>query len=395
MSIDTNGSVSRQSSSYRQGLVLGLTMAEIMILLIFCLLIAIAALLKSEQSKSAGREESKTQEWQLSPEERSLADALSKTPVLAEKLKSIGQASPPGKVDEFWRELVEAAAAVASLKPDGLSTAQIAKKIEDIKALASKGLSAEAALQNAELTGAITGAMTKANEVAKSPRDVADLVERGIAAKRSTGHKWPPIISLSEAQGYHFKSGSAELSTEFRKTLVETVPSRILELIKEYDVDVVEVVGHTDQQPLGQKQSNLDRDLLSVLKNDANIASLIPADNAGLGLARAVSVVSVLLKSPILKDYKLIPMSGAQLVNNDETLATSNVAADVAERRRIEIRLRKSSQQNIAARPDAARIENVPHPPRRPRLTPQPPQAPASPQAVPWMTNPFRATAPN
>ena len=46
-----DGHISRQSSSYRQGLVLGLTMAEIMILLIFCLLITTAAVLKKEQTK--------------------------------------------------------------------------------------------------------------------------------------------------------------------------------------------------------------------------------------------------------------------------------------------------------------------------------------------------------
>ena len=38
-----DGKIVGQSSSYRQGLVLGLTMAELMLLLIFCLLIALAA----------------------------------------------------------------------------------------------------------------------------------------------------------------------------------------------------------------------------------------------------------------------------------------------------------------------------------------------------------------
>ena len=60
---------------------------------------------------------------------------------------------------------------------------------------------------------------------------------------------------------------------------------------------------------LGVRQSNVDWDLLSVLKNTTNVASLVPADNAGLGLARAVSVVSVLRQSPLLSSYKLIPLS--------------------------------------------------------------------------------------
>ena len=64
---------------------------------------------------------------------------------------------------------------------------------------------------------------------------------------------------------------------------------------------------------------------------------------AGLGLARAVAVVSVLRQSPLLAGYKLIPLSGAQLVNTDETLAISGSPGDIQQRRRIEIRLRKSA----------------------------------------------------
>jgi outer membrane protein OmpA-like peptidoglycan-associated protein len=149
---------------------------------------------------------------------------------------------------------------------------------------------------------------------------------------------------MSEADGYFFKSGSAELSPTFHDALATKTPIEILNYIRKYDVDIVEVVGHTDERPIGTRQySNLDRDLLSVLKNNAGVVSLVPADNAGLGLARAVAVVSVLRQSPLLAGYKLIPLSGAQLVNTDETLAISGLSGDVQQRRRIEIRLRKSS----------------------------------------------------
>jgi hypothetical protein len=156
---------------------------------------------------------------------------------------------------------------------------------------------------------------------------------------------------LSEANGHFFKSGSAELSPEFRQELIDSWPEHIAARMKQYGVDVIEVVGHTDEQPLGARQSNLDHDLLSVLRSDANIANLIPADNAGLGLARAVSVVSVLRKSKTLAGYKLIPLSGAQVVNIDETLAIAGSPGDIRERRRIEIRLRKSEphESSLAA----------------------------------------------
>jgi outer membrane protein OmpA-like peptidoglycan-associated protein len=149
---------------------------------------------------------------------------------------------------------------------------------------------------------------------------------------------------MSEADGYFFKSGSAELSPTFHEALSSKTPIEILNYIRKYDVDIIEVVGHTDERPIGLRQySNLDRDLLPVLKNDAGVVSLVPADNAGLGLARAVAVVSVLRQSPLLAGYKLIPLSGAQLVNTDETLAISPSPGDIQQRRRIEIRLRKSS----------------------------------------------------
>ncbi len=102
--------------------------------------------------------------------------------------------------------------------------------------------------------------------------------------------------------------------------------------------------------PVIQRQSNLDRGLTTVLKSGGDIARLTPVDNAGLGLARAVSVVSVLRASPKLSNYKMIPLSGGQLINTDETLSLNpSSAGDVAQRRRIEIRLRKSAPHEASA----------------------------------------------
>ena len=71
---------------------------------------------------------------------------------------------------------------------------------------------------------------------------------------------------------------------------------------------------------------------------------LTPADNAGLGLARAVSVTEVLLKNERLSRLKILPYSGAQLVNVNDSLVVAGTGGDVRERRRIEIRLRKSDK---------------------------------------------------
>lgn len=57
----------------------------------------------------------------------------------------------------------------------------------------------------------------------------------------------------------------------------------------------------------------------------------------------------MLRQSALLSSYKLIPLSGAQLVNTDETLAVLGIPANVPERRRIEIRLRKSVPRETTA----------------------------------------------
>ena len=72
---------------------------------------------------------------------------------------------------------------------------------------------------------------------------------------------------------------SAELSPNFRVALMTETPVEILQYLKKYDVDVIEVVGHTDERPIGARQfSNLDRDLTSVLQNTEDVASLLPPD---------------------------------------------------------------------------------------------------------------------
>jgi flagellar motor protein MotB len=334
----------RQSSSYRQGLVLGLTMAEIMILLIFCLLITMATFLKREQTKREEAEQQVRVERVSSMADRNLVMAIKQNPELYERLRSeVVTSSGVKAVDEFWRELVESRNAMADLKKGGLSEKNIRDQLADMERLKSKGISLDKALRDADIVGSIEKVMPAAGQSSTPPQMIADAVSRGLSGSQA-GHQWPPIIRLSEADGNFFRTGSAELSPEFRERLLASTPEQIVALIKKYDVDVIEVVGHTDEQPVGLRQSNLDRDLVPVLRNYASIASLVPADNAGLGLARAVSVVSVLGRSPLLSGYKLIPMSGAQLINTDETLAIAgSFSGDVRERRRIEIRLRKSS----------------------------------------------------
>src|ERR1700746_1950008 len=98
-----DGQIVQQRSSYRQGLVLGLTMAEIMILLVFCLLIAMATFLKREETRRVAAE----QELQEQNERtRDVVAELSKSVALAEKVQSLSGLSDPQAIDKYWRELV-------------------------------------------------------------------------------------------------------------------------------------------------------------------------------------------------------------------------------------------------------------------------------------------------
>jgi flagellar motor protein MotB len=285
--------------------------------------------------------------------DREVVAALREDAALVEKLRSASGLSDPQAIDQYWRELVDGRALVEEIEKSGMSLKEVREGLASAASLRASGIDLDKAVRDSQTLDAIYRAMSKPGEAQVSTQAILDAIERGKAG--AAGQQWPPIITMSEAGGYYFESGSAELSPSFRDTLLTDTPLKIFDYIKRYDVDVIEVVGHTDERPIGARPSgsNLDRDLTAVLKNDVGVASLVPADNAGLGLARAVSVVSVLRQSPLLAGYKLIPLSGAQLVNTNETLALEGSPGDIRERRRIEIRLRKSVPHEAPAGFDA------------------------------------------
>ena len=361
------GQIVQQRSSYRQGLVLGLTMAEIMILLVFCLLIAMATFLKREESRRVVAEQQLQEQRQQNEQERNLLAELKPTAALGEKLQDWSGLSDPQAIDKYWRELVDARTVVAEIEKSGIPVKEFRQSLANVAALRASGIDLDKAIRDAQIVEAINRAMAKPGQPPVTTEAILDTIDRG--SNGPGGHQWPPIIRMSEADGYYFKTRSAELSPAFHDTLLNATPREILDYIKKYDVDVIEVVGHTDERPLqGRQASNLDHDLTSVLNNAAGVESLIPADNAGLGLARAVSVVSVLRQSPLLTGYKIIPLSGAQLVNTDETLALSGSMEDIQQRRRIEIRLRKSTPHEAVV-PHLPAVDPYP----LPIMTPAPP----------------------
>jgi outer membrane protein OmpA-like peptidoglycan-associated protein len=217
--------------------------------------------------------------------------------------------------------------------------------------LRDTGLDPDRAARGAAIAAAIDEILPK--DADKTPQQLAALVARGLTAAEAhrdpvpetaskDAHNWPPIINLSEAGGYFFATRSAELRPDFEAVLRNAVVDKLLEIAGSFQVDVIEVIGHTDERAVSGGLSNLDRELASVTLGAASVAALQPADNAGLGLARALAVVKVLASEPRLRTFRILPLSGAQLIATDGRLTRWDEQGDVRERRRIEIRMRKS-----------------------------------------------------
>ena len=94
----------------------------------------------------------------------------------------------------------------------------------------------------------------------------------------------------------------------------------LIDIAASFQVDVIEVIGHTDERALSGGLSNLDRELPAATSGARGVGVLQPADNAGLGLARALAVVKVLASEPGLRNFRILPLSGAQLIGTDGRL---------------------------------------------------------------------------
>jgi flagellar motor protein MotB len=345
--------IGRQAASYRQGLVLGLTMAEIMLLLVFCILVAVGVGLTHERAKLDEATLRLKKLEVVAAADRAMVDTIKRNPRLAELLARATRSASQREIDEFWRKLIESNDAVTNLERQGVSLVALKEESNDfarLQRLLNEGIDLDKIARGVALAAAIDEAVSATAPMKLTPQQVAALIEKGIAASkppsdndRSNGHTWPPIINLSEAGGYYFATGSADLTMDFATALRTIVVARLLQIGQSFDVDVIEVIGHTDEQPIFNRISNLDRTLPSATLGAGVAGPLQWADNAGLGLARALAVVKVLASDPRLAAFRILPLSAAQLIDTDGRLTRWSGYSDVRERRRIEIRMRKSS----------------------------------------------------
>ena len=293
----------RQEKAYRRGLILGLTMAEIMILLLFVLLMALASSLQNRDVRI-----------------KALADGGA-----ARLMEELQRAYPQARSsDDYFKELVRAVEARKQIESAGV------------------GAGKQTFLADAEV-----GRRVREAAATSGVKDTDKFVNEVVAAS-AKGRKgqWPPFLSLSEAGGYYFDSGKATLRPEFERNLRSQVIPTLSKYVADYDVDVIEVIGHTDEVPMSG-ESNLDGSLIQASVGRVPIGSLRSTDNSGLAMARAVAVAQQLRGDARLRNVTILPLSGAQMIVPVDKNADGSARGSDQRRRRIEIRLRKSTAQAV------------------------------------------------
>jgi flagellar motor protein MotB len=277
-------------------------MAEIMILLIFVLLMALATALSQREKE-------------LRVLDNGTALRL---------IQAIQAAYPNLKTsDDYYKELV--------------SAINEQKTIDSIGPTAAR----KELLEDAKL-----GRLAREQAAHSDSANPVDFVRKALT-EASGGKKkgqWPPFFSLSEAGGYYFESGKATLRPDFVAKLQTAIIPLLKKYVDDYGIQIVEVIGHTDEVPM-VGETNLDALLIEASANKVPTAVLQSSDNAGLAIARAVSVVRVLRADPRLAGTTILPLSGAQLIVPVDRVADGSATQSDQTRRRIEIRLRRSTEQ--------------------------------------------------
>ena len=186
----------------------------------------------------------------------------------------------------------------------------------------------------------------KSNEIARLNIEIRKLMNQIEELQKLNNipvvdvSEWPPFINLSEASNYSFEIGKATLSPDLENFLIESVAGQIRSFVENDDAEIVEVIGHTDDLPIVRGTTTFDHDIINALEGSFPIEELYPTDNAGLGIARAVSVINVLQKIDGLSNLTYVPLSGGQLIKPEIEGDNSNLSGDSKVRRRIEIRVR-------------------------------------------------------
>ena len=374
-------SIAANAADYRRGVIFGLTMAEVLLLLIFCLLLFVATLnrkiaefLQKNEYLSQANE---ILEVSNANYQNALRNLDQSTAVSQEVFDVVNILD-----DDQLKKLIQNSEIASTFSSDQLQeyfakaekwdtfTNQTQEptftQLDSIERLAtSEQLSrlmdnADIAMNyDAEVLQEKISKAEKWDNQASLPKPepidpylkllisqvtVTDLELLAAGQLEPVGNNWPPIISLPEAENYSFKIGSAELTENFKMQLDGGIIEEILKTLSEYDADLIEIIGHTDLQPMSRARvSNLDTAAREFFQKNANI-TLRAKDNVGLGYARALSVTKHLRENPKLQDYTILPYSAAQMITPEGTLTKQDDNFTSSQLRRIEIRVRRQNK---------------------------------------------------
>lgn len=169
------------------------------------------------------------------------------------------------------------------------------------------------------------------------------ILAMGLVTLAKALNEKPPLIRLEETDSFRFSTGNYGLSQDFRNALDSKYTDEIKPTIEDFDVDVIEVIGHTDGQPNPSQTSNLDRRLQTVTPQGGFIG-FQSGSNADLGLLRALAVsryLQVLLEEDQLA-VDIRPYSASSLLDHQGNFNPAPAVSD-SSRRRIELRFTRSS----------------------------------------------------
>ena len=193
-------------SSFPRGLVLGLTMAEVVLLIIFVLLLALAAMLHREtEGRRAAEEEAEqaneevvlfelqAREWEAFLEEWELADAWAEAaPAAGEREAARSRRAEVERQAGYWMELVQELGGPESVPPEEFISAltDAAKRDEEYR---SSGATPEAVAAAAAIE-------SQAKEAGLDPEDLVDAARAVAEAAAASGMDLSPETLVEAAR---------------------------------------------------------------------------------------------------------------------------------------------------------------------------------------------------
>ncbi len=168
----------------------------------------------------------------------------------------------------------------------------------------------------------------------------------------------PPQISLKEAKGFTFAKGEYKLNNAAVKKFKEEIVPKIEENVGKYQINLVEVIGHTDGTEIKDRGNCTPSNLMDkkleeeavkpFIDNEKAAADICYRSNVELGILRALEIVKLLkeVKQSDPSKFKDIKIdtgfraaSSGQLIDPTGKFSDGKQRISQDELRRVEIRL--------------------------------------------------------